>query len=140
MIKMLCGGFLVSCVAGNAPQMAQRAQGEMVGMPKQRLLACAGYPDHQAARYGKEYFTYRRRANGAIAPTATISDGASSSTGVALGIELETPVVGGGGGGCVATIVLSDGVVEQVAYPANGWLSECAPIVQNCVTPASGGQ
>lgn len=139
-IKLLFGGLIVSCANGADPEVAQRAQRDMIGLPKQQLLACAGNPDHLATHNDKEYLTYRRRASGAVDPSASMGVGGRSSTSVALGIELDTPLVAGGGGGCVATIVLGGGVVEQVAYPAGAWLSECAPIVRNCVEVPYGGQ
>ncbi|MBP2311294.1 hypothetical protein [Azospirillum soli] len=129
-----------SCTTEADLQVAQRAQSAMIGLPKQQLLTCAGYPDHRAARNGKEYFTYRRRASGALDPSASLADGGRSSTGVALGIDLDPPLVAGGGGSCVVSIVLSNEAVEQVAYPADAWLSDCAPIVRNCVAPTSNGQ
>lgn len=139
-LRALCGGLLASCAAGADSQLAQRAQSEMIGLPKQQLLACAGYPDHQAARNGKEYLTFRLRASGAFDPSASLADGARSSTSVALGTEFDPSLVAGGGGGCVVTIVLSNDAVEQVAYPAGAWLSDCAPVVRNCVVAPPNGQ
>lgn len=136
-IKVLCVGLVVSCAAGADPNLAQR---DMVGLPKQRLLACAGAPDHRSVHSGREYLTYRRRGDGAIAPSASMADGGHSFVGVGLGIELDTSLVAGGGGGCVITVVLYAEMVEQVTYPVGARLSECAPIVQNCVERPSGSQ
>jgi len=132
------GGLLVSCATGPDPQVAQRAQVELVGMPKERLLACAGVPERQAAANGKEYYTYVQRAGGAVSPGTSIGIGGfgGSSSGVGVGLGFGLPLVAGGGRGCEATFVLGGGVVEQVSYPASASLSACTPIVQNCVPPA----
>ncbi len=134
----LGGGLLGGCAAGPDPQLAQRARVEMVGLPKDRLLACAGVPDRQATVDGKEYYTYVERPGAAVSPTSSLGlgVGGGSASGVGVGIGLGLPLVGGGGTGCEATFVLGGGVVEQLSYPANAALSACTPIVQNCLAPA----
>jgi len=131
------GGLLVACATGPDPQVAQRAQAELVGMPKERLLACAGVPERQAAANGKEYYTYVQRAGGVVSPGTSIGIGGfgGSSSGVGVGLGFGLPLVSGDGLGCEATFVLGGGVVEQVSYPASASLSACTPIVQNCVPP-----
>lgn len=130
--------LLAACATGPGAEVARRAQVELVGMPKDQLLACAGVPDRQAAANGREYYTYVARPTAAYSPSSSIGVGAGSfggGGGVGLGLGFGIPV-GGGTPGCEATMVLGrGGVVEQVTYPAGASLSACAPIVENCVPP-----
>lgn len=131
-------GVLLACATGPGAETAQRARTALVGMPKERLLSCAGVPERQAAVNGKEYYTYVQRGSGAISPSTSVGIGAAGGGGgggVGLGLGFGFPV-GGGSQGCEATFVLGGGVVEQVSYPASASLSACAPIVQNCLPPA----
>ncbi|SMH43796.1 hypothetical protein [Azospirillum agricola] len=129
---------LAACATGPGAEVAQRAQTELVGMPKDRLLSCAGVPERQAMAEGREYYTYIARPAYAASPMSSIGVGAGSGgfgSGVGLGLGFSVPV-GGGTSGCEATVVLGrGGAVEQVSYPAGVSLSACAPIVQNCVQP-----
>ncbi len=131
------GPLLAACATGPDPQVAQRARVEMVGMPKERLLACAGVPERQATANGKEYYTYVQRPSYAASPGTSLGIGGfgGSSSGVGVGLGLGFPLFTDGGGGCEATFVLGGGVVEQVSYPASATLSACTPIVQNCLPP-----
>lgn len=134
----LTGLSLASCATGPDPQVARRAQSEMLGMPKERLLACAGVPARQATAGGKEYFTYVERPAVAAGPGTSIGIGGfgGSSSGVGVGLGFGLPVGGySSGNGCEATFVLGGGMVEQVSYPASSDLSACTPIVQNCIPP-----
>lgn len=130
--------LLAACASGPGAEVARRAQVELVGMPKDQLLACAGVPDRQAVANGREYYTYVSRAAAAYSPSSSIGIGAGSfggGGGVGLGLGFGVPV-GGGSPGCEATLVLGrGGAVEQVSYPAGVSLSACAPIVENCVPP-----
>ena len=131
------GPLLAACATGPDPQVAQRARVEMVGMPKERLLACAGVPERQATADGKEYYTYVQRSGYAAGSGTSLGIGGfgGSSSGVGVGLGLGFPLFADGGGGCEATFVLGGGVVEQVSYPASATLSACTPIVQNCLPP-----
>ncbi len=130
--------LLAACAIGPGGETASRAQTELVGMPKDRLLACAGVPERQAAADGREYYTYVAHPADAYSPTSSIGVGAGSFGGggaVGLGLGFGVPV-GGGSPGCEATLVLGrNGRVEQVSYPAGASLSACAPIVENCLAP-----
>lgn len=134
----LAGLLLASCATGPDPQVARRAQSEMLGMPKERLLACAGVPARQATAGGKEYYTYVERPTAVVGPGTSLGIGGfgGSSSGVGVGLGFGLPVGGySGGNGCEATVVLGGGVVEQISYPASADLSACTPIVQNCIPP-----
>lgn len=133
------GLLLASCATGPDPQVARRAQSEMLGMSKGQLLACAGVPARQATASGREYFSYVARPAVVAGPGSSIGIGGfgGSSSGVGVGLGFGLPVGGfGGASGCEATVVLSGGVVEQVSYSANSDLGACTPLVQNCVPPA----
>ncbi len=138
----LAGVLLASCATGPDPQIARRAQTELVGMPKERLLACAGVPARQAQANGREYYTYVSDPGVAINPLGGSSIGVGGfggggSSGVGVGLGFGFPLGSSSPGGCEATFVLGPGeVVEQVSYPGNASLSACTPIVQNCVPPA----
>ncbi|WP_448205506.1 hypothetical protein [Azospirillum sp. sgz302134] len=134
----MAGSLLASCATGPDPQVARRAQTEMLGMPKERLLACAGVPARQAAANGREYYTYAERGPDYIGPGSSIGVGGfgGSSSGVGLGLSFGLPVGGPNVRTCEVTVVLGPGGVEQVSYPANADLSTCTPVVQNCVRPA----
>ncbi|CAO3433936.1 hypothetical protein [Azospirillum doebereinerae] len=129
---------LAACATGPGAEVAQRAQTELVGMPRDRLLACAGVPERQATAEGRDYYTYVARPSGGYGPSSGIGIGAgggSFGSGVGLGLGFSLPV-GGTSTGCEATVVLGrGGAVEQVSYPAGASLSACAPIVENCVRP-----
>lgn len=118
--------LLCSCAAKERASTAQRAQGELVGLKKAEILACAGAPARAATADDVEVLTYV---------------GGGDSRGVATG-------VGGPGVGtavltthrryCEATFVLRNGVVEKINYSGRtGGLAtkgeQCAFVVQNCV-------
>ncbi|MBB3264156.1 hypothetical protein FHW79_001771 [Azospirillum sp. OGB3] len=138
----LAGALLASCATGPDPQIARRAQTELVGMPKERLLACAGVPARQAQAGGREYYTYVSDPGVAVSPLGGSSIGVGGfggggSSGVGLGLGFGLPLGTSSPGMCEATFVLGPGgTVEQVSYPGNASLSACTPIVQNCVPPA----
>jgi len=128
---------LASCAsAGPQIEIAQRAQTELVGMPKGQLLSCAGVPERQAAAEGAEYLTY-------VAPPTYSGGGPNlglgvggGSGGVGLGVGLGFPLFGGGGSsspGCDATFMLRGDVVQRVTYPAGADLARCGAILANCV-------
>ena len=109
----------------------------MLGMPKDRLLACAGVPARQATAGGKEFFTYVEYPAVSAAPGTSLGIGGfgGSSSGVGVGLGFGLPLGSSSSAGCEATFVLGGGVVEQVSYPASATLSACTPIVQNCLPP-----
>ena len=134
----MTGLLLASCATGPDPQVARRAQSEMIGMPEGQLLACAGVPARRATAGGRDYFTYVERPAVVTGPGTSVGIGGfgGSSSGFGLGMGFGLPVGSlGAGTGCEATFVISGGVVEQVSYPANAELSACTPIVQNCIPP-----
>ncbi len=128
--------FLTACATGSGAEVARRAQTALVGMPKERLLSCAGVPDRQASVDGRDYYTYVARPAAAYSPLGSIGIGAGSfGSGGGLGLGFGVPV-GGWSSSCEATMVLGrGGAVEQVTYPAGASPAACAPIVENCLPP-----
>ncbi|HEY0833055.1 MAG TPA: hypothetical protein VGE72_04015 [Azospirillum sp.] len=133
----LAGITLTGCADTERIEVAQRAQGALVGMPKGALLSCAGVPERQASADGTEYYTYVARPNYAsVGPTTSIGvAGGSGGGGLGVGLGLGVPLFGGGGSarGCEATFVLRGGVVQQVNYGPGADLAACAPIVNTCL-------
>lgn len=129
----LATAVLAACASGPGADVARRAQTELIGMPKDVLLSCAGVPERQAVASGREYYTYVARPTAAISPLSSVGIGGGSG-GVGLGVGLGVPIGTSGSDGCETTVVLGPtGRVEQVSYPAGASLSACAPLVQNCV-------
>ncbi|PWC32020.1 hypothetical protein [Azospirillum sp. TSO22-1] len=123
--------MLAGCADGTRTQMAQQAQTGLVGMPKSRLLSCAGVPARQAAAEGREYYTYVHGSGYGGGPWSSLGvAGGSGGGGVGLGIGFP---LGGSAGYCEATFVLQNDVVRQVNYPAGANLPDCGSIVQNCM-------
>lgn len=139
---VVLGAALAGCAGDTArEQLADRARVDLVGMPKSRLLACAGVPERQATADGAEYYTYVQNPAYASAggPSTSIGIGGGSGSGVGVGIGFGFPLFSGGGSstsGCEATFVLREGTVRQISYPAGTRLADCAPIVDNCMPPA----
>ena len=129
---------LAGCATGTEETaLVQRAQTTLVGMPKAQLLSCAGVPERQAAADGSEFYTYVARTPYAYGGPSTSVGVSGGSGGVGLGVGLGFPLFSGGRteGGCQANVVLRDGVVRAVTFPAGAYLPHCAPILRNCVPP-----
>ena len=133
---------LVALMAGCAGdgkdiEIARRAQTQLVGLPKAKLLSCAGVPSRQAVANGAEYYTYSERpafvTDGEVAslgPDTVMGDG------VGLGLGIGVPAfTGASTQGCDATFVLRGGVVQQVTYPMGASLEQCGALVSNCLAP-----
>lgn len=129
--------LLAGCASGPSGEVATRAQSQLVGMPKSRLLSCAGVPARQAEAGGNEYFTYVQRPSYAGGGPSTSIGVGGGSGGVGVGLGFGFPLFGtsSDGGGCEATFTISGGVVQRLTYPAGSHLPSCAAIVENCVPP-----
>ena len=109
--------FMLACCAGYT-QYAERAQLELVGLPRAELLACAGVPHGSAIESGLEFFTYD--SNSIV---GAMSGGVGSQFTFA----------------CRATFVLDQGKVRQVRYSGGRTgklldpLGECGKIVRACL-------
>lgn len=100
---------LAGCVDRPRPDVARRAQTDLVGMPKGQLLSCAGVPDQQMVANGIEYYGYSQfSVYSVLIPETTV---------------------------CEATVVLRDDRVEGITYSARSHLPDCTRIVQTCMEP-----
>jgi hypothetical protein len=127
---------LGACADPNVDR-AIAARGSLVGMPKDRLLACAGVPDGTAtASDGTEYLTYRSQSGSPSGTGLSIGiGGVSGNVGGAIGVPLTTPAYAT----CEATFVVRDGAVQSLGYRGNtdgtAPIAQCWNVVANCVPP-----
>jgi hypothetical protein len=133
-------GLAMAGCASPTRDAALRAPTALVGMPRERLLACAGVPERQAGEGEREFFSYSARSSG----TGGFSGlglgvgggGGSHGGGVGIGLGLGLPLFGGYGvDECRATVTLRGGVVESIAWSAGSDLATCGAIVAACVPP-----
>lgn len=127
---------LAACASGGPEiELAQRAQTALVGLPKARLLSCAGVPSRQAVADGTEYLTYSALPDYVgDGPVGTLGLGEATGEGVGLGLGIGVPAFSSRGTqGCDATFVLRGGVVQQVSYPVGANVEDCGAIVANCM-------
>jgi outer membrane protein assembly factor BamE (lipoprotein component of BamABCDE complex) len=121
-------GALIACflVAGCAIQRAQTAataQGQMIGMSKEQVLACMGPPMNKAAEGATEVWSYAS-GNGRTDVAMAGGDGwASGSSSKRF---------------CTVNVTMSSGRISRINYvgPTGGLLTpgeQCAFALQNCV-------
>jgi hypothetical protein len=143
---LLCGAlaFLVAGCASQQADQAAFAQKALVGMPKERLLACAGAPDKMATADATEYYTYTSQR---LVSTPNLR----GSFGYGYGRRW-SPFFGYYGLGyddgpdiqsqdCKATFIIKNGAVQGIVYGSDSdgpsaRLSQCYRIVENCLSPA----
>src|ERR1700751_1014814 len=119
----LCGA-LGGCAFQRA-EIAQDARAQMVGMPKEQVLACMGPPANKAAEGAREVLGY----NSGTGMTVTdASQGRFGGTAVSSSRF------------CTVNIVFAGGQVSAVNYngPTGGLLTageQCAYAVNSCVKP-----
>jgi len=122
-IVALCAA-LGGCAIQRA-QVAQEAQGSMIGMPKEQVLACMGPPINKAAEGATEVWVYNS-GNGMT--STNISGSRYSATAVSSSRF------------CNVNIVMNSGQVSAVNYtgPTGGLLTvgeQCAYAVERCTKP-----
>ena len=108
----MLGATLAGCAIERA-QIAQDAQASMIGMPKERVLACMGPPMNKASEGQTEVWAYSTN------PTINLDRGSGSTR------------------YCNVNITMSGGAVSAVNYqgPTGGLLSQgeqCAYAVERC--------
>jgi hypothetical protein len=138
MRKHLCalfiGGLLVSSCASSKFQRAEiasEAKNSMIGMTKERVLACMGAPTQQAAAGETEVWSYPSGGDTNTVGSATASTSSLGHTNM-FGSSYSAHRY------CVVNIVMAGGRVTAVNYTGRtgGWASQgeqCAFAVQNCV-------
>ena len=110
-------------------ETARTAKEQMIGLPKEKVLACMGPPANQMTVGNTEVWAYAS-GNGQTVGSAF----ASGSGGFASGFGVSEQRF------CKVDIVMSKGAVSEVNYsgPTGGLLApgeQCAFAVQNCVQP-----
>jgi hypothetical protein len=116
--------LLAGCAIQRA-QVAQEAQGSMIGMPKERVLACMGPPINRATEGSTEVWAYNS-SNG-----MTMTDASYGRFG---GSAVSSSRF------CNVNIVMTAGQVSAVNYtgPTGGLLTageQCAYAVERCAKP-----
>ena len=115
---------LAGCAIQRA-QVAQEAQGSMIGMPKEQVLACMGPPINKAAEGATEVWAY----NSGNGMTSTNISGDRYGAAATSSSRF-----------CNVNIVMSPGQVTAVNYtgPAGGLLTageQCAYAFERCTKP-----
>ena len=134
---LFLGGLLLSSCAGSKFQRAEiasEAKSSMIGMTKEKVLACMGAPTQQAAAGETEVWSYPSGGDTNSVGSAT----SSTNPFVPFG---QTHVTGSSHSVhryCVVSVVMAGGRVTAVNYTGRtgGWASQgeqCAFAVQNCV-------
>jgi len=119
---------LAGCAVQRA-EIARNAQVQMVGLSKERVLACMGVPASQMTVGETEVWAYQS-GNGQVEGSVVASGG----NGFASGFGVSTRRF------CNVNIVMTKGAVSAVNYsgPTGGLLTageQCAFAVQNCAQP-----
>jgi hypothetical protein len=126
--------LLVSSCANNKYQRAEiasEAKNSMIGMAKEKVLACMGAPAQQASVGETEVWSYPSGGDSNSVASATESTNSLGYTN-AFGSSQTAHRY------CVVSIVMTHGRVSAVNYNGRtgGWASQgeqCAFAVQNCV-------
>jgi hypothetical protein len=123
--------LLSSCARMQRAQVATEAKSAMIGMPKERVLACMGAPAHQAAAGETEVWSYPSGGDTYSFGTASGSTNMSGDTTISGATQSLHRY-------CMVNVVMMGGKVSDVNYTGRtgGWASQgeqCAFAVQNCV-------
>jgi hypothetical protein len=136
---LLAVAAMGACANADA-EKAAGARTSLVGLPKERLLACAGVPDKSAAVDNLEYYTYTSREPRPSGGGVSVGLGGFGGTGGGLfGGGIGIPLSSSSAKTCEATFTLRNGLVEALTYGGNGSdgapLGQCWRIVENCAPP-----
>jgi hypothetical protein len=134
MSKTISGLLAVVLLSGCAVQRAETARNakvQMVGLPKEKVLACMGVPAKTMTVGQTEVWAYLS-GNGHSEGSAVVS----GDNGIASGFAVSSRRF------CNVSIVMTNGAVSEVNYsgPTGGLLTageQCAFAVQNCAQPPS---
>ncbi len=134
MRRVICGiaavGLLTGCAVQRA-QVASDAREQMLGLSKERVLACMGPPSGRMAEGATEVWSY------GSGDGTTVSSGSATGSRV-FGQPVVDATVVSRQRFCRINVVMTAGKVSQVNYsgPTGGLLTvgeQCAYAVQNCV-------
>jgi hypothetical protein len=136
-ILIIAMGLLSGCALERA-QVAQDAQGKMVGLPKEQVLSCMGIPAQKSVEGATEVWSYNS-GNGStvtssFASANTMVSGnryAASGSGFGSGLSVSSQKY------CIVNVVMNNGRVSQINYsgPTGGPITggeQCAFAVRNC--------
>jgi hypothetical protein len=142
-VVVLAFAVVGGCAAQQRAQVAQEAQGKMIGLRKEQVLACMGVPANKATEGSTEVWSYNS-GNGKVVASAfgnsttnasvtggpNFATGQANTTGSGIGVSSRRF--------CTVDVVMTDGVVSRVNYsgPTGGLLTageQCAFAVENCV-------
>ena len=113
-IFSIAAGFLLCGCAIQRAEVARNAQVQMIGLPKEKVLAVHGRSGQQndgRDDRGLAVSIWERPKEGAV----TLSGDGNFASGVAISTERF----------CNINIVMANGTVSQVNYWTNGRLAEC---------------
>jgi hypothetical protein len=119
--------LVVSGCAVQRAQVAQDAQGKMIGLNKEQVLTCMGPPVNKAVEGGTEVWSY------SSGDGTTVSSGSGQYHGYGLVSASSTTK----SRFCTVNVTMSGGLVSQVNYlgPTGGLLTkgeQCAFAVERC--------
>ncbi|TSD88910.1 hypothetical protein FFK22_009305 [Mycobacterium sp. KBS0706] len=140
---VLAAVTLVASCSIQRAETASTAQKQMVGMSRERVLACMGVPAARLAEGSTEVWTYGsggRTDTFAAGTSTTTASAMAYSSGVATGFATTNSFGSSSTRAryCVVNVVMIGGQVSAVNYagPTGGLLTrgeQCAYAVQNCV-------
>jgi hypothetical protein len=125
---VIAATLLAACSVQRA-ETARTAKEQMIGLSKEKVLACMGPPANQMTVGGTEVWAYGS-GNGQTVGSVFASGGSGFASG--FGVTEQRF--------CKVNIVMTKDVVSEVNYsgPTGGILTQgeqCAFAVQNCVQP-----
>lgn len=148
--SLIASALILTCVAGCSIQRAQQAQDaqtKMVGMPKEKILACMGIPAAKAAEGATEVWSY----NSGNGYSQTVGGGSANTTATGVANNVGNTTYGTANANtdssffaigqkrfCTVNVVMNADHVSAVNYsgPTGGILTkgeQCAFAVENCV-------
>ncbi len=148
LVKLIAtmSGFVVAGCAVQRAQVAQDAQGKMIGLTKEQVLACMGPPANRMAEGATEVWSYNSGDGRTItvASASTMTDASASGMRVGDSAYVSGTASSSGVGSavtrrrfCTVNVTMVDGQVKRVNYvgPTGGLLTageQCAYVVQGC--------
>jgi hypothetical protein len=127
-LALVAATLLAACAVQRA-ETARTAKEQMIGLPKEKVLACMGPPANQMTVGNTEVWAYSS-GNWQTIGSAFASGGSGFASGFGVSEQRF----------CKVNIVMTKGAVSEVNYsgPTGGILTQgeqCAFAVQNCVQP-----
>jgi hypothetical protein len=129
-LVIIVSALLSACAAAQLSQISHDAQEQMVGLPKESVLACMGVPGKTHKEGKTEVWDYMSGGSSSTVAVGNLYNAGNNSTAVAGGIKTNYY--------CVVSVVMKEGIVTQINYsgPAGTRMhpnTQCAYAVTNCV-------